>query len=127
MNKKFYKQFLPKKLLPRLLLIFLIPLIIIQCSVIFFFYDRHWDKIVNRFSNIASNKINLIIHTYKNNDLKEAKKIAAKLNINVESISNIKMSFADKSNLEKRIHETIKSRVNKNIEVNFRREKRSAN
>jgi len=119
MNKKFYKQFLPKKLLPRLLLIFLIPLIIIQCSVIFFFYDRHWDKIVNRFSNIASNKINLIIHTYKNNDLKEAKEIAAKLNINVESISNIEMSFANKSNLEKRIHETIKSRVNKNIEVNF--------
>ena len=119
MNKKFYKQFLPKKLLPRLLLIFLVPLIIIQCSVIFFFYDRHWDKIVNRFSNIASNNINLIIYTYKNNDLKEAKKIAAKLNINVESISNIKMSFADKSNLEKRIHETIKSRVNKNIEVNF--------
>ena len=119
MNKKFYKQFLPKKLLPRLLLIFLVPLIIIQCSVIFFFYDRHWDKIVNRFSNIASNNINLIIYTYKNNDLKEAKKIAAKLNINVESISNIKMSFAKKSNLEKRIHETIKSRVNKNIEVNF--------
>ncbi len=119
MNKKFYKQFLPKKLLPRLLLIFLIPLIIIQCSVIFFFYDRHWDKIVNRFSNIASNKINLIIHTYKNNDLKEAKEIAAKLNINVESISNTEMSFANKSNLEKRIHETIKSRVNKNIEVNF--------
>jgi two-component system osmolarity sensor histidine kinase EnvZ len=97
----------------------LIPLIIIQCSVIFFFYDRHWDKIVNRFSNIASNNINLIIHTYKNNNLKEAKKIAAKLNINVESISNVKMSFADKSKLEKRIHETIKSRVNKNIEVNF--------
>lgn len=119
MNKKFYKQFLPKKLLPRLLLIFLVPLIIIQCSVIFFFYDRHWDKIVNRFSNIASNNINLIIHTYKNNNLKEAKKIAAKLNINVESISNVKMSFADKSKLEKRIHETIKSRVNKNIEVNF--------
>jgi two-component system osmolarity sensor histidine kinase EnvZ len=97
----------------------LVPLIIIQCSVIFFFYDRHWDKIVNRFSNIASNNINLIIHTYKNNNLKEAKKIAAKLNINVESISNVKMSFADKSKLEKRIHETIKSRVNKNIEVNF--------
>ena len=49
MSKNFIKQFLPKRLLPRLLLIFLIPLIIIQCSVIFFFYDRHWEKIVNRF------------------------------------------------------------------------------
>ena len=76
MNKKFFKKFLPKKLLPRLLLIFLIPLIIIQCSVIFFFYDRHWDKIVNRFSNIASNKINLIINTYKKTNFDNAKNIA---------------------------------------------------
>ncbi len=119
MNKNFIKRFLPKKLLPRLLLIFLIPLIIIQCSVIFFFYDRHWDKIVNRFSNIASNKINLIIHTYKNTNLKEAKNLATKLNINLSYKKDFKKSFTEKSNLEKKIQETIKSRVNKNIEINF--------
>ena len=60
MIKKVLKDLLPKGLLPRLLLICLVPLIIIQCSVIFFFYDRHWEKIINRFSNIAGNNINLI-------------------------------------------------------------------
>ena len=57
MIKKVVKGLLPRGLLARLLLIFLVPLIIIQCSVIFFFYDRHWEKIINRFSNIAGNNI----------------------------------------------------------------------
>ena len=74
MNKNFIKQFLPKRLLPRLLLIFLIPLIIIQCSVIFFFYDRHWDKIVNRFSNIASNNIKFNIESIQKKDFKTMQK-----------------------------------------------------
>ena len=121
MNKKFFKKFLPKKLLPRLLLIFLIPLIIIQCSVIFFFYDRHWDKIVNRFSNIASNKINLIINTYKKTNFDNAKNIATTLNISLTYENSLDKSLSKKSILEKKIYDTIKSRVNKNIEMNFKK------
>ena len=119
MNKNFIKKFLPKKLLPRLLLIFLIPLIIIQCSVIFFFYDRHWDKIVNRFSNIASNKINLIVHSYKKTNFSEAKNIATMLNINLTYKTNFNKSLNEKSSLEKKIHDTLRSRVSKNVEVSF--------
>ena len=81
MIKKVLKDLLPKGLLPRLLLIFLVPLIIIQCSVIFFFYDRHWEKIITRFSNIAINQINLIKNEYKINGLERAKEVANKLNI----------------------------------------------
>ncbi len=121
MNKKFFKKFLPKKLLPRLLLIFLIPLIIIQCSVIFFFYDRHWDKIVNRFSNIASNKINLIINTYKKTNFDNAKNIATTLNMSLTYENSLDRSLSKKSSLEKKIYDTIKSRVNKNIEMNFKK------
>ena len=73
MIKKVVKDLLPKGLLPRLLLIFLVPLIIIQCSVIFFFYDRHWEKIINRFSNIAGNNINLIKDLYINISKKDKK------------------------------------------------------
>ena len=83
MIKKVVKDLLPKRLLPRLLLIFLVPLIIIQCSVIFFFYDRHWEKIINRFSNIAGNNINLVKDIYIKNSLEETKNIAQQLNIKV--------------------------------------------
>ncbi len=119
MSKKFIKQFLPKRLLPRLLLIFLVPLIIIQCSVIFFFYDRHWEKIVNRFTNIASNNINLIINQYQINGFNTAKNIAGELNINLRIEEELKVNSKIKSPLEKKIHETIKSRVNKDINIDF--------
>ena len=80
MIKKF-KRFLPKKLLPRLLLIFFLPLILTQCLAIFFFYDRHWEKIINRFSNIAVNQVNLLINEYEKEGLKKTQEIAKTLNI----------------------------------------------
>ena len=51
------KEFLPKKILPRLLLIFFIPLILTQVLAIYFFYEKHWEKVTTRFSNIASNNM----------------------------------------------------------------------
>ena len=78
---KVLKKYLPKKILPRLLLIFLLPLIFTQCLLVFFFYDRHWEKIITRFSNIAINQINLIKNEYKINGLERAKEVANKLNI----------------------------------------------
>ncbi len=119
MNRNFIKRFLPKRLLPRLLLIFLIPLIIIQCSVIFFFYDRHWEKIIIRFSNIASNKINLIINQYKENGIEETKSIAAELNIFLSTLNQKPLISDNNSILEKKIKKTIHSRVNKNIDISF--------
>ena len=83
MIKRIIKDLLPRRLLPRLLLIFLVPLIIIQCSVIFFFYDRHWEKIINRFSNIAGNNINLLSDFYMKNSLEDTMNIAQTLNIKV--------------------------------------------
>ena len=87
MIKKAVKDLLPRRLLPRLLLIFLVPLIIIQCSVIFFFYDRHWEKIINRFSNIAGNNINLLKDFYTKNSLEETKTIAQKRHRSRQTLS----------------------------------------
>ena len=44
----------------RLLLIFLLPLILTQSLLIFLFYDRHWEKIITRFCNIARNQIDFL-------------------------------------------------------------------
>ena len=83
---KFVKRYLPKKILPRLLLIFLLPLIFTQCLLVFFFYDRHWEKIITRFSNIASNQINLIKNEYNIYGLNRAKEVASKLNTELSLI-----------------------------------------
>ncbi len=119
MIKKVIKDLLPRRLLPRLLLIFLVPLIIIQCSVIFFFYDRHWEKIINRFSNIAGNNINLLADFYSKNSLEDTKKIAQTLNIKVSLSKSTDEDLRARSRLENKIFQTIKNRVNENIKIKF--------
>ena len=82
------KKILPKSLLPRLLIIFFVPLIGIQCLAIFLFYDRHWEKITTRFANIASNQVNLIIDDFeKNNSIN--KKMLGTLNIKFKVKKNV--------------------------------------
>ena len=104
-------------------MIFLIPLIIIQCSVIFFFYDRHWEKIINRFSNIASNKINLIINIYEKENFKTTEDFANDLNISLfVHKEKPKILVKRRSILEEKVYKTITSRLNKKIDMSFREE-----
>ena len=117
MNKKI-KNFLPKKLLARLLLIFLIPLILTQSLVVFFFYDRHWEKIINRFSNIASNQVGLLINEYKTNGIYEVKKKAAILSLRFEKKITQKENLT-KSFFEEKVEKNLQNRINRNLKVFF--------
>ena len=83
---KVLKNIYQKKILPRLLLIFFVAINIYSMPFSFFFYDRHWEKIITRFSNIASNQINLVKNTYTLNGLNQAKEIAEKLNTELSII-----------------------------------------
>ena len=122
MNNFFLKKLLPKKLLHRLLLIFLVPLIITQASVVFFFYERHWEKIIDRFSNIAANKISVILYEYKKGGIIEAKKIAEKLNLVIYN-EEIEYEFnVSKRLFEKKIEEIVSNRVLQTLDVNFTKE-----
>ena len=87
---KILKKIAPKKILPRLLLIFLLPLILTQCLLIFFFYDRHWEKIITRFSNIASNQIDFIISNYNKNGYENAQNSAIRLNLQFYRVEQYK-------------------------------------
>ena len=78
------KKILPKKILPRLLTIFFVPLLCTQILGIYLFYEKHYEKITTRFSNIASNQINFIVDEYKNHGHKSINKLAKSLNIIVK-------------------------------------------
>ena len=119
MSNFFLKKLSPKRLFHRLILIFLVPLIVTQISVIFFFYERHWEKIINRFANIAANEITLIVNELEKNKIEDAKQIATNLNLilyekNIEG-QNIK-NFGV---FEKKIKEIIQNRVSRTQEVIF--------
>ena len=115
------KKFLPRKILPRLLLIFLLPLIFTQCLLVFFFYDRHWEKIITRFSNIASNQINLIIFEFDTNGEEKAKEIAVKLNIEF-SLINQMPEKVENTFLKKKIENNIKNRLGNNFFLIFEKD-----
>jgi two-component system osmolarity sensor histidine kinase EnvZ len=110
MNKLF-KKFTPKKILPRLLLIFLLPLILTQSLLIFLFYDRHWEKIITRFSNIASNQIAFLISEDKSSGYKVTQNSAIKLNLKFLKIKNYKDEIIKKKFFEKKIERKIKDRL----------------
>ncbi len=114
------KKIAPKKILPRLLLIFLLPLILTQCLLIFFFYDRHWDKIITRFANIASNQVGLLISDYDSNGLISAQKNAVKLNLKFLTFKDLPTSNKIKSYFEIKVEKKIKNRLGKNFFVYFK-------
>ena len=106
------KKILPKSLLPRLLIIFFVPLISIQCLAIFLFYDRHWEKITTRFANIASNQVNLIIDDFeKNNSVNE--KMLGTLNIKfeIQKYKDIKESIEPDGFIQENIFNTMQNRI----------------
>ncbi len=108
---KFFKKFTPKKILPRLLLIFLLPLILTQSLLIFLFYDRHWEKIITRFSNIASNQIDFLISEDKDNNYLAAQNYAKKLNLKFLKVKTYKGVIKRKFFFEKKIERKIKNRL----------------
>ena len=52
------------------------------------FYDRHWDKIITRFVNIASNQVGLLMSDYNLNGLISTQKNAVKLNLKFLTFRN---------------------------------------
>ena len=108
---KFFKKFTPKKILPRLLLIFLLPLIITQSLLIFLFYDRHWEKIITRFSNIASNQIDFLISEDKTSGYSVAQNSAIKFNLKFLKVKSYKEEIKKKFFFEKKIERKIKNRL----------------
>ena len=117
---KFFKKFTPKKILPRLLLIFLLPLILTQSLLIFLFYDRHWEKIITRFSNIASNQIDFLISEDKDKGYLEAKNSATKLNLKFLRIKNYNEEIRKKFFFEKKIERKIKNRLGESFFISVK-------
>ena len=116
---KILKKIAPKKILPRLLLIFLLPLILTQCLLIFFFYDRHWEKIITRFSNIASNQIDFIISNYNKNGYENAQNSAIRLNLQFYRVEQYKTQKKPKTFFERKIEKEIKSRLGNDFFLTF--------
>ena len=59
------KEFLPKTLLGRSILILLTPLIILQIIVTLIFYNRHWDTITRHRTINFAGDIALLVESFQ--------------------------------------------------------------
>ena len=55
------RKFFPKTFFGRSLVIILIPVIILQLVLIYFFYERHWDDVGRRLALALGGQISFII------------------------------------------------------------------
>ena len=58
------KQYLPKSLLGRMLIIVIAPLIILQLMLLIIFFERHWKDVEYRLSRINAGHIAIIAYLY---------------------------------------------------------------
>ena len=65
------KDFFPKTFFGRSLAIILIPVLILQCVLIYVFYERHWDDVGRRLALAIGGQISFIIDNVSANTLDE--------------------------------------------------------
>ena len=65
------RKFFPKTFFGRSLVIILIPILILQLVLIYFFYERHWDDVGRRLALALGGQISFIIKTLEENNFSE--------------------------------------------------------
>lgn len=60
-----YKQFLPKSLFGRVLMILVLPTVLIQLVVAYAFFDRHWDTVTRHISSTMAGEVAFFAQRYK--------------------------------------------------------------
>ena len=78
------RNFFPKTLLARFMLIIIIPTIISQLLAIFLFYDRHWYNVSYYTSNIIIKEINSLLHKLDVGELNSDEDIEDYLNLSYQ-------------------------------------------
>lgn len=108
------RKFFPKTFFGRSLVIILIPVLLLQLVLIYFFYERHWDDVGRRLALALGGQISYIIKTleeknFSPNDIKTQFKKA-------ESNFLITSSWHPKEKLEKFGQKEANSLLDKTLE-----------
>src|SRR3954451_7630213 len=83
-----FKNFMPKGLYARALLIMIVPMVVLQTVVAFVFMERHWNTVTRRLSAAVVQDIAGLIDVYKSypqdKDRAQLRRIAQRLQLTVD-------------------------------------------
>src|SRR6266699_2604401 len=83
-----FKNFMPKGLYARALLIMIVPMVVLQSVVAFVFMERHWNTVTRRLSQSVVQDIAGLIDVYKgypqDKDRAQLRRVAQRLQLMVD-------------------------------------------
>jgi two-component system osmolarity sensor histidine kinase EnvZ len=62
-----FKRYLPKSLFGRALLIIMLPIVIMQMAVAYFFFNAHWNQVTSNLSDSVAADVSVAVQLYKQN------------------------------------------------------------
>ena len=60
-----FKAYLPKSLFGRALLIIMLPIVIMQMAVAYFFFNAHWNQVTANLSDSVAADVSVAVQLYK--------------------------------------------------------------
>ncbi len=109
------KKFLPKTFFGRALTIIIVPMLILQTVITYFFYERHWEDVGRRLVLGLGGQISYLIAELENN--KKSKEILFSL---AEEKFLIKSKIETNKSLEEYQQHKVKSLLDKNLYFSLR-------
>jgi two-component system osmolarity sensor histidine kinase EnvZ len=67
----FLKRLMPTSLFARALMIFVVPLALVQAVAIYVFYERHWESVTRNMSASLAGEVALLVHQMHGPDVKK--------------------------------------------------------
>ena len=111
------KKFLPKTFFGRALTIIIVPMLILQTVITYFFYERHWEDVGRRLVLGLGGQISYLIAELENN--KKSKEILFSL---AEENFLIKSKIETNKSLEEYQQHKVKSLLDKNLYFSLRKD-----
>ena len=66
-----FRAYLPKSLFGRALLIIILPIVIMQIAVAYFFFNAHWNQVTSNLSDSVAADVSVAVQLYKQDPTQE--------------------------------------------------------
>ncbi len=119
------RKFFPKTFFGRSLVIILIPVLLLQLVLIYFFYERHWDDVGRRLALALGGQISYIIKTLEEKDFSpgdirtQFKKAESDFLISSSWYPNIKLQYFNQTKANSLLDRTLEKSLAERIKYPY--------
>lgn len=106
-----------KSLFLRFLLITVLPIVILQCVMVYIFYERHWDAVSKRLENNLLGEIKVVVSLLDKSHIESAKQIASTLDFQMTEGGVLPKNYRSSETYLLDLGDKISTRINKPVVI----------